>query len=58
MGQLESAVERLLQRNAQLQEQCSRLTAKQEGWQQQRQHLRTEIERLLADLERLREQQT
>ncbi len=57
MGQLENAVDRLLQRNAQLQDHCTRLIAEQEFWRQQRQDMLVEIEGLLSELELLREQQ-
>lgn len=57
MGQLENAVNRLLQRNAQLQDHCVRLIAEQEDWRQQRHDLLAEVEGVLADLELLREQQ-
>ncbi len=57
MGQLENAVERLLQRNTLLQGQCDRLLAEQQNWQQQRLDILAEIEDLLVELELLREQQ-
>ena len=57
MGQLENAVDRLLQRNAQLQDHCACLLTEQEDWRQQRRNILAEIEKLLADLESLREQQ-
>ena len=57
MGQLENAVDRLLQRNDQLQDQCTRLLAEKKSWQHQRQVVLTEVEELLAELELLREQQ-
>jgi len=56
MGQLENAVDRLLQRNAQLQDHCTRLFTEQEAWRQQRREMLAEVEGLLADLELLREQ--
>ena len=56
MGQLEKAVDRLLQRNAELQDHCARLIAGQGEWQQQRQDVLAEVEGLLAELELLREQ--
>ncbi len=57
MGQLESAVDRLLQRNAQLEGHCARLIAEQEDWRLQRQVILAEVEEFLAELELLREQQ-
>jgi len=57
MGQLENAVDRLLQRNAQLKERCDLLLVERQGWRQQRREMLAEVETLLADLERLREQQ-
>jgi len=57
MDQLENAINRLLQRNAQLQDHCISLIAEQDVWQQQRRAMLSEIESLLADLEMLREQQ-
>lgn len=58
MGQLENAVDRLLQRNVQLRGQCARLVSEQERWRQQRKDMLAEVEGLLLDLETLREQQT
>lgn len=58
MGQLENAVNRLLQRNAQLQDHCACLIAEQEDWRQQQRDMFAEVEGLLADLELLREQQS
>ncbi len=58
MGQLENAVNRLLQRNAQLQDHCAHLIAEQEDWRQLRRDMFVEVEGLLADLELLREQQS
>ncbi len=57
MGQLENAVERLLQRNAQLEDHCARLIAEQKDWRQQRAEILAEVEQLLTDLRLLREQQ-
>ena len=57
MDQLENAVDRLLQRNAQLHDHCDRLISEQGVWRQQRRDLLVEVEGLLADLELLREQQ-
>jgi chromosome segregation ATPase len=57
MGQLENAVERLLQRNSQLRDECTRLLAEREDWRRQRRDMLAEVESLLADLETLREQQ-
>lgn len=57
MGQLENAVERLLQRNAQLEDHCARLVAEQKNWRQQRTEVLAEVELLLADLRLFQEQQ-
>lgn len=54
LGQLEEAVSRLLQRNAQLQDFCRQLLTDQEDWQQQRREMLTEVEEVLADLESVR----
>lgn len=54
LGQLENAVNRLLQRNQQLQEHCQQLLVEQEGWRSQKVELLTEINDLLARLENLR----
>jgi chromosome segregation ATPase len=56
MSQLENAVNRLLQRNVQLQDRCDSLTAEQDHWRQQRREVLMEVESLLADLELLRKQ--
>lgn len=57
MDQLENAVDRLLQRNAQLQDRFEQLLVEQEGWRSQRRDMLHEIDGLLADLEQLRERQ-
>ena len=57
MGQLENAVNSLLQRNAQLQDQCAHMAEEKEAWQLKQRAMLAEVEVLLADLERLREQQ-
>ncbi len=58
MGQLENAINRLLQRNAQLQDHCTHLISEQEAWRRQQCDVLAEVEGLLADLELLREQQS
>jgi len=57
MDRLENAVDRLLQRNAEIQNQCERLLVEQQAWQHQRRALLAEVEMLLADLVLLQEQQ-
>lgn len=56
LEQLEQAVGRLLQRNAQLEERCLRLLSDQQNWQLERRELLREIETLLEDLRLMREQ--
>ena len=57
MDQLESAVERLLQRNRQLQDQCQKLLGERESWHSQKRDLLAEIDDLLGRLETLRSRQ-
>lgn len=57
-SRLEDAVERLLQRNSQLQDLCERMLVEQETWRSQRQDVLAEVEELLAELALLREQQS
>jgi FtsZ-binding cell division protein ZapB len=57
MDPLENAVDRLLQRNAELKNRCELLLVEQQTWQTQRQALLAEVEAIVADLALLREQQ-
>lgn len=57
IAQLEDAVGRLLQRNAQLQAHCRQLLSEQETWQHSRHELLGEVDALLADLKQMREKQ-
>ena len=55
LAQLEDAVGRLLQRNAQLQDLCHKLLVEQDDWNRERRELLEEVESILAELEIYRE---
>jgi phage shock protein A len=53
LTRLEAAVERLLEKNRQLEAECTALRQQRETWCQQRSRLREEVDQMLARLEQL-----
>lgn len=58
LTELENAVERLLQRNQQLQEHCRHLLDEQEVWCHQKRDLLGEVNGLLSQLQGLKGEQS